>query len=387
MAGKNRIIYINFAPYENAGNILDFLKANFDSVLLFTFNFHRLGNNQSPSKLILYKRGTIVLTRKLFQSPTDPRFAFVLLPLRSVILFLQILFHSYDLRKTAGPYDAYFTVNAFTAWTGLVLKQFHLVKKTIFWVWDYYPPHHKDRMITFMRWMYWLFDRPASILSDRTIFLNPRMYALRKKIGVIPLHGHPTVSIGTNPIRIVPRKTLPIKLIFIGVIKKSQGLDIIFDAGEILTKLFPGISLSVIGGGPDKEYFLERARDSGLTTQFFGYMDDPERMRKIVSNCHIGIAPYVPEKGNVSYYSDPSKVKDYLSSGLPVITTGVFQFSDEIARTRSGLVIPYDKGKFIHAVSIIAASYPQYARRARAQSKRYDYKKLYKLLFAYEENK
>jgi glycosyltransferase involved in cell wall biosynthesis len=307
--------------------------------------------------------------------------AFFLLPIRSIIIFAQIVYHTARLKKKFGPFHIFFTVNAFTAWTGLVLKRFRLVNKTIFWVWDYYPPIHKSKMITFMRWMYWLFDRPASIQADKTVFLSNTMYRMRKNMGILPQNGSMVVGIGTNPIQALKTKKNPLSLIFIGVIKKSQGLDIVFDSANKLNKIFPNISLTIIGGGPDEEYFRKRAKKTKLDIHFLGYLKSTKKMRDLISDCHIGIAPYIPERGNVSYYGDPSKIKEYLSCGLPVITTNVFDFSSEIAVANAGILIDYNEASFINGIKTINNNYRFYQHNANKLGKKYIYSTLYKKIF------
>lgn len=378
------IIYVNFAPYINAGHILDYLLETFSVVMLFSFNFHRLASRQDSSRLSIYKNKKKVFTCPLFQTPTNAELAFILLPIRSFIIFLQLFFHTLRLKNKFGPYDVYFTVNAFTAWSGNVIRNFHIVKRTIFWVWDYYPPIHKDPIVRFMRWLYWLFDKPATIQSNKIVFLNQRLIHLRKKIDVLPTYAkYPVVPIGTK-LYVASRKINKnhISLAFLGVLKKSQGLDLLFDAGKIIFLSFPNIQLHIVGGGPDELYFKQRAAQSNIRVIFHGYVSKDARVNSILSKCHIGIATYIPDPGNVSYYSDPSKIKRYLSCGMPIITTDVFDFSREIETSGSGIVIPYNADRFVEAVMHLINSYAAYANSARELGKKYEYQKIYPLLFS-----
>lgn len=381
-SSKNRsIIYVNFAPYENTGNILNYILNHFSTVLVFSFNFHKLSREQSPSMLTIYQNSIIVHKNRLFQSPISPSLAFALLPIRSIIIFSQIFYHVNRFKKKYGPFDIYFTVNAFTAWSGNILRSLGVVKKTIFWIWDYYPPIHKRKMVMYMRWMYWLFDKPASIHADRIVFLNQKMFLLRKKMNILPKNEYATVSIGTNPIVRLKKNSLPLKLAFLGVLKRSHGLDLIFDSARKLRQTFPEISLILIGGGPDEQYFKERAKKTQLNVEFHGYIQTDNQIRNILSSCHIGIATYIPEKGNVSYYGDPSKIKQYLSVGLPVITTNVFEFSKEITESKAGIVIPYQEKKLLMAITTIMKNYSKYKKNSLRLAKKYTYTNLYEKIF------
>jgi len=378
------IIYVNFAPYENAGKILDFILNRFTTVIVYSFNFHRLSPDQKPSRLTIYKQGKQIYWTKLFQTPTTVNLAFILLPIRSIVLFLQLVFHGIRLRKKYGKPDLFFTVNAFTAWCGNFMKKYGLVNETIFWVWDYYPPVHESKMVMFMRWLYWQFDKPAAMQADRIVFLNRHLKNLRQEIGVLPKHGtYPIVGIGTNP----TTQTIKIKLlktshlVFLGVLKRIQGLDIFFDSAKGLALYNPNIILHVIGGGPDLDYYRKRASSCPLTVIFHGYIKNEKAVDAIIRKCSIGIAPYVPDKSNCIYYSDPSKIKRYLNFGLPVITTDVFDFSKDIARTNAGIVIPYGSRYFINAVKIIHKRYRFYRENAQNLAKKYTYTRLYKKIF------
>ena len=128
------IVYVNFSPYENAGRILDFLLSEYATVISFTFNFHRLSGTHDKSVLKEYVNGKLLNTRFLYYLPTPKNIAFLILPIRSVIIFLQIILYLFVINKKYGTPDLYFTVNAFTAWCGIIGKKLGLVKKIIFWV-------------------------------------------------------------------------------------------------------------------------------------------------------------------------------------------------------------------------------------------------------------
>lgn len=383
MTSRTNIVYVNFAPYENAGNILDYLLEHFSTVISFTFNFHKISEGQHQSKLCIYKNKKVVYECRLFQTPTNAPVAFILLPIRSLVIFAQLLFHLIRLKEKFGPYSVYFTVNAFTAWSGNILRSLGLVQKTIFWVWDYYPPIHDNAVVRFMRFLYWQFDIPATKQTNRVVFLNKRLIDLRKTLGILPENiSYPVVGIGTNPISKVQRKPMqPVKLAFIGVVKKSQGLDLVYKSADLLAKQYPGITFHIIGGGPDISRYRRLASSTPLKTIFHGYIQNNNRVNTILKHCHIGIAPYVPDKSNVAYFSDPSKIKRYIESGLPVITTNVFDFSKEISRSQAGIVIPYLPKEFARAVNQLIQRYDNFQKQSLLLAKQYEYEKYYKALF------
>jgi glycosyltransferase involved in cell wall biosynthesis len=377
---RTSILYINFAPYDNAGKILDFLTSQYIFVYHFSFNFHYLQNSTNHSCLTVYKKGKVIYKSLIFQLSSHPGLTFLTLPIRSLIFLIQIIYYGVTLRNRYGSIEDYFTVNAYIAWCGIILRRLHLVQRTIFWVWDYYPPNHTNRIVRMMRRIYWQFDKTAGLMADKTVFLNDRLMALRKDIFILPQNkSYPVVPIGTDPVKTIASKYhRPLKLAFFGVVKKCQGLDLVFDNDKELCQLFDDAELHVIGGGPDLMHYKKRAEHSSLKTHFYGYVKNENRIRNIISKCHIGLAPYVPEESNVSHYSDPSKIKAYLSLGTPVITTYVFTFSKKISKSKSGVVIDfYHPIEYIRAVQTIMSNFSRYQKNAFTLSKKYIYTRIY----------
>ncbi len=389
MNSYKSIIYVNFSPYENTGNILDFIKENFESVYSFSFDFHKFKKNDNSNKFRVYRNGEIEYEQKLISIPVSESLIFVLLPIRSVLIFLQIFWHLLGVRRSLQKPVIFFTVNAFTAWVGNLLKTLKLVDKTVFWVWDYYPPRHPNLIIKIMRKIYWYFDK-VSIRSDHVVFMNQRLVNLRKRIAALPSDiKYSIIPIGTNsifkPINKMPSKS--IKLAFIGVLKKSQGLDLIFDQAPKLREKFKRLDLHIIGSGPEETYFRKRASYTNLSVKFYNLLSEQEpteakKIFNILSRCHIGIAPYIPERSNLSYYGDPSKVKKYLSFGLPIITTNVYEFSSQIENSKAGVIINYHEPKsLVKAVEKIYHNYNYYQKNALTLAKKYYYKRIYPKFF------
>lgn len=375
------IIYVNFPPYDNTGKILDFLKHKYTFIFHFSFNFHRLEGTNNKSTYTIIRNSRIIAKASLFQILPPPHLIFVLLPIRSLIFLIQIIRYGIIIKNTYGVIDDFFTVNAYTAWCGLVLKKLRIVKRTIFWVWDYYPPIDRNKVVMFMRWLYWQFDKLGTH-SDKIIFLNSKLLTLRKSIHVITgKKKYPIVGIGTTLHRIKFRHK-HISLLFIGVLKRSQGLDLILDNSSAIKKHFPDIEIHIIGSGPDEKYFRARAGQSEIPIHFHGLLNVySQKAIDIIKKTNIGVALYKPEPGNVSYFGDPSKIKNYLSFGLPVVTTDVFEFSKEIRKSKAGLVIPYRKDSLIQSLDKISRRYNAYTYQSYALAKKYNYAVTYETMF------
>ena len=378
------IIYVNYSPYENSGKILDYILESYENVFLFSIGFYNLKNKKNYNNLSMYKNGKLQKTYSLFQLPISSKFVFLLIPIRSVITFVEIILYSIWLKIKFKKIDVYFTVNAFTAWIGSILKSIGAIKKTIFWVWDYYPPIHENKIVMLMRYIYWQFDKISSH-SDQVAFVNNRLLNLRKDIGIYEKgEYYPIVPIGTDKLSYINKRDVQRVLFgFIGVLKKSQGVEIVFNSADILLKEFGDIGYEIVGSGPDEDYFKERAKRSNIQARFYGYLEG-ESFNDVLRKCTIGIATYIPDVSNVSHYGDPGKIKRYLALGIPVIVTDILEFSKEIAKSRAGVIIHYDsQSEFVDAVKKIKASYSIYSKNAYILGQRYYYKKIYPRMFTF----
>lgn len=383
--GKKTIIYVNYSPYENSGKVLDYILDNFKIVCVFSIGFYSLENKKNYNNLSIYRNGKMINSFSLFQLPTSTKFIHVLIPIRSAITFIEVIVYSIWLKNKFKKIDVYFTVNAFTAWIGILLKFYGVVSKTVFWVWDYYPPIHKNKFVWLMRYVYWQFDKFSSH-SDVVAFVNQRLLDLRKDIGIYDQNSkYPIVPIGADKIplkkktNITNKKTLVFG--FIGVLKKTQGVDIVFDNANELIRKFGNTHYEIVGSGPDENYLKTRAKKSKVHAKFYGYLEG-DSFNDVLGECLIGIATYTPEAGNVSQYGDPGKIKRYLSLGIPIITTNVIEFAGEIEKSGAGVIIEYNNRKaFISAVKKIMDNHDTYRINAYNLSKKFYYKKIYPKMF------
>jgi len=264
-----------------------------------------------------------------------------------------------------------------------MLRKLGYINKTVFWVWDYYPPGYPDWRIRLARWGYWRVDKHATRHSDKTVFLNERLAKLRQDIGVLPReHSYDIVPIGTNPHHSPPNFGKQIIIGHLGVLKRSQGLDLLFDTLPLLLKKFPRLKIEVVGSGPDEVYFKKRAKPFRCVT-FYGFLKQENTVDKIVRRWKMGIATYVPDVSSPAYWTDPSKIKAYISQGIPVITTAITPFYAEVKKHKAGIVVDYfDESQFVDAVYKILKKPKLFQTKARRLAKTYAFDKLYPHLFS-----
>lgn len=382
MKKSSSIVYVNFSPYDNAGRILDYVIKNFNIVIHFSYDHLRLKKGRR-SKLSVYENGRLVFKKNLIWLRTRSLLLFPSLPFVAFFIMIQSFWYIAKFKKKYGKFDIYLTVNAFTAWNGNIFRMLGLVKKTIFWVWDYFPIDYPDWRLKLARWVYWRFDKPTLKSSDKTVFLNKQLKTARKNHDKSLIDKkYLIVPIGTIPINnIAPKKKIIIG--HMGMLKKGQGLDLLFGSLDSLLKIIPKLKVEIIGSGPEDDYFKRRARKLSKIVKFYGYIENDNDVDHIISRWGIGVATYMPAPWSEHYFTDPSKIKAYLSLGTPVITTSVSPFSKEIKRYKAGIVIDYNKEEFINAAIEILRRHSFYSKNALLLAKKYYYKKLYPKLFTF----
>ena len=378
---KNSIVYVNFAPYDNAGKILDFLVANFSLVVHFSFDFHKLNRKHSSNIICVYKNGRVLDAIPLIQIKTPESLLFITLPFRALLIAFIIFFYLFLLQKKYGRFYYYFTVNAYTAWIGNVCRRLDMVKKTIFWLWDYYPPGNSDWKVRIASYLYRRFDKIAAFSSNKIFFLSKRLEELRRSHGGLsPNQKYEIIPIATDPKKYRMKK--PKIIGHFGVLKKNQGLDYLFDSLRLLARAKMTFKFEIVGSGPDEEYFKNRAKEFGKSVRFYGFIEDESKLQKIVSKWRVGLALYMPGEKNVSYWTDPSKIKYYLSQGVPTITTNVISFAKEVMSHNAGIIVPYgDKKALIASIETMINNYKKYGDNAYMLAKKYNYLTLYPRFF------
>jgi glycosyltransferase involved in cell wall biosynthesis len=225
----------------------------------------------------------------------------------------------------------------------------------IFYTIDYVPVRFKNRLLNFI---YRKIDIFCAENADSVWNLSKRINDARIKAGMREIHNAIVVPIGVNFQRIkraeersINRKTL----VYMGFLDKKRGLEFIIGALPDMIRKNPDLKLMVIGGGSAEEYYRQMVNEAGLVdyVDFKGYIKDHREVEALLSRCAVGLAIYEPYEGNFTWYTDPSKPKQYMACGLPVIITGKPEIADEIQNRKLGIAIDYEKDKFVEAVTLL----------------------------------
>jgi len=375
---QRAVIYVNFSQYDNAGRILDYLREQFTTVLHFSFDHLRLKNGRKTNLITVYQRGKRPDINTLYSFRVPPPLLFPSLPIVGLLMAFQTIRHSLTFQKKVGRVT-FFSVNAYPVLIGIILKFLGVTSHVTYWVWDYYPVRGPDWTLRIIRYAYLIFDMIALRCSDTLIFPNSRQRRLRQTLhgiygshAIIPLGAAKPITFHSNTSHILG---------FLGMIKSSQGLDLVLSCFDDMLRQNPNLQLEIIGSGPEEAYMRDKAKKYGKRVKFFGFIEDQNAVNRIVRRWFAGLAVYEPTAGNESYFGDPSKIKVYLSQGVPIITTNVTEYGKKTSRYQIGLTILYRTKDLIYAVSALHKRQRYYRKNALVYAKTLYYRTLYKDMF------
>jgi len=277
------------------------------------------------------------------------------IPLRSPEILVYLINFVYTFLwtiKARTNFDIFFGVDPLNAFAGVFLNKIRKTQRVVFYMIDYVPKRFSNSLLNLI---YHKVDSYCVNNSHRTWNLSSRMAEERRKKGILKDHRQIVVPIGVNFERI---KRLPVREInrnevaYMGHLRKGQGLELILEALPLIIKKMPSFRLMVIGTG-ELEYVLKkRAAELGVidNIEFKGFVKDHRDIENMLSKCAVGLAVYEPSSESITQYTDPSKPKQYMACGLPVIITAVPWIAKEVKKKRMGLVIGYTETELAEAV-------------------------------------
>jgi len=323
-----------------AQELEDYLKVRVKELIFIGHPFRYSHDTRSFYKI--YKNGVLIKTHYSFNYKAP-----------EIILYCKDVFYSLlwlFFRK--GNLDLYVGADPLNGFAGFILKGIGRVKKTVLYTIDYVPRRFNNKVLN---WVYHRLDSCCVRNSDFVWNLSARMTEERKKKGILKTSNQIVVPIGVNFDRIQRRDNDKINryyLVYMGHIKKHQGLELIINSLKDIINKVPKAKLLIVGGGDLKEHLKDLVAKNylGKYVEFKDYIPDHRDVESILSGCAIGLALYEPDPYSITWYADPSKPKQYMASGLPVIITSVPAISDEIKSKRLGLVVNYNKESFVNGV-------------------------------------
>jgi len=273
--------------------------------------------------------------------------------------------------RISGKVDTFIGIDNLNAISGIFLKKIGKVRKVIYYVIDYTPHRFEN---PFLNKIYHFIEKLAAGHSDYIWNISSRIQKIHTKQG-ISNEKNLVVPVGVFPKRFpkIPESNInKNKIVILSHLTKDKGIQLAIEAVSEIVKKQPTLELHIIGSGPFEKKLKAQcsnlpAGKAGLKVQknvkFLGYME-PKKFIPYMSKCGVALSPYLDNPHSITYYCDPTKVKEYLAAGLPVITTNVPWIASEIKKGPMGIVINYNKKELINAIEKLTNS-NQFRKRCR----------------------
>jgi glycosyltransferase involved in cell wall biosynthesis len=207
----------------------------------------------------------------------------------------------------------------------------------------YYTADYADRRFesSLLNRVYHGLDGAAVRAADVVWNVSRRIRDKRREQGVPDADNfHISNAPAFDRSSIVPFETRPAdSLVMVGSLDRILEHRMLVDCLELLRRRRPQLRASIIGTGNGEGQFRAELRRRGLTenVNLTGFIPRPEAL-SIVRSSRVGLAFY---SGNASWteYCDSVKVREYLSLGLPVVTTGNHPLAAEVASSGAGVIV------------------------------------------------
>ncbi len=288
------------------------------------------------------------------------------------VLLTLYFFAAFKLR-----FDVYIGANPLNAIVGIVLRRFGLVRAVVFYTIDWMPRRFPNRLLNRI---YHAIDRYCVGNADVSWGVSARIVEVRKRQGLedrrnilVPVG----VRLAANRRREGGGRGGRTRLVLLGALAPSKGVDLVIAAYPTLKEKCPDLELHVIGRTPlDRvedgaryEPYEPRLSALGDSVTLWGVKSHDEVV-EMLPQFDLGLALYKPDGNNLSQWADPSRIKDYLACGLPVILTDVPEIAKEIEAVGAGIVIEYAVEGLVKAVAEVSGK-PEELERMRSSAASY----------------
>ncbi len=324
--------------YGAAQALRDYL--NTIPVATLTFVSHSINRQNPYSYAQIFNRGKLQKKKihTLIRLPLIVEYI-----VHEVITSLWIL-------QTKRKYDVYVGVNPLNCLVGIIYRKIGLTKHVIFYAIDFTPKRFGNVLLNNL---YHRLEKFCVYYADECWNVSPRIEEGRKKfLGLSNKRIYQkVVPIGVWQRDIVkPNKERKEKssIIFVGHILKKQGIQKVINALPLVAKKIKDVTFTIVGDGeylPDLKKLVKQIHMTKHVV-FHGLEHNQEIIKSLLRESSIAIACYDPTgegDSNFTYYADPTKIKTYLASGLPVILTSISYNADEINNKKCGIVVDYDE--------------------------------------------
>ncbi len=228
---------------------------------------------------------------------------------------------------------------------GIILRKLGKVEIVVYYVSDYSPNRFSKFGKRFMNTIYLWLDRFCVKHADFTWDVSSAIQDGRLKNGLDPQKKYNVIHVpnGLFPSQI---RSVPISerthnsLIYLGTLEPDFGVELAIEAFREVKIKIPKAILRIIGGGKELPSLKRLAQKLKLENSviFYGFVEDNDEVARIVRTSYIGLAPYRAFPESIRWYGDAGKIRQYMASGLPVVTTQVPPLGRYIVEQGAGIM-------------------------------------------------
>lgn len=333
---KSAVIVCHDAMFGPPHELRDYLLSHGIQRLLFIGHSNKMlaDNDIKSSYFELYVNG------KMIQRYVSP-----VLRLPELMGYIKdsIVTLYWVITKTRGRINYFIGLGNLNAYAGLLLKKFGLVKLVYYYVIDYIPNRFPNKVVNLL--YHWI-DKTCAHHADTTWNYAKRMVIEREKRWKGTYGKQIVVPNGIHIRADVIRSFFSVKkttLVYLGTLREEQGIHEVIQAIPLIRQSIRNIHLTIIGKGEYRNTLIRLVADLHIQKHvtFVGYIEDPVKTDRYIAPAALGVATYNPRTSFI-VYSEPGKVKRYLSCGVPVLMTDVTPLGKEIEKNKCGVLCMYD---------------------------------------------
>jgi glycosyltransferase involved in cell wall biosynthesis len=257
---------------------------------------------------------------------------------------------------------------ATVGWAGKLCRRHGLIV--------YYTADYADRRFAnpLANRVYHGLDRIALRAADVVWCVSQRIADKRREQGVSELDtfvvsNAPSFDEGS----IIPFEARdPEAVVMVGSIDAILDMKLLLDTLSALRSRRPGIRVAIVGTGSDTAQLKSEIEHRRLeaNVQLTGYLPRT-RALDIVGRSRVGLCFY---SGRASWnvYGDSVKVREYLSLGVPVVSTHNHPLAAEVEARRAGLLVETGEQAAAAVEALLGSTGIEAAARAAEMGRAYD---------------
>jgi len=272
----------------------------------------------------------------------------------TIVYIKDFLYSFFGVLFNKNKFDLIIGCGGFNAFCALLLKWLGKCKKVVFYTIDYAPKRFNNIILNKI---YHSIDKICVRHCDQTWNLSPRMTEGREKNNNMPIEKYDKqkivpIGIWLEDLPQINKKYEKKTLVFVGHLLEKQGVQLVLKAIPEVIKKIKDFNFIIIGNGEYERELKKLVKELNINeyVEFKGAIHDSKRLNQILGKSHIAVAMYSGEKDTFTYYADSTKLKTYLSMGLPCLLTNVPHNAKEIEQYKCGKIIKYDTESIRRAI-------------------------------------